>query len=215
MKQFAQLLVIFVAMFTASWFLPLYAPAITQSAINTPLISTAGKGYFWPFGFPNVVGNMATFAGGGTGRIWQFVNNSPNYIVVNKIQEYINTAVGTSCTGGTCGLSFAIYDSACTTMMGDTTPVTTGTGQTRWTMKAAVSLIPGGIYYLAAYTDSTAAVIITYSFDGSIATEVNNVAARWGTFTGSTQNGASVTFPATCGTITAVGVNPPDALLEP
>ncbi len=183
-------------------------------------ISTAGQGYFYPlsgYTAPEYLGGFPYFSTRTT-RADQFV--LPIGYTLNHIQFYIaDGALGTACTGGTCGVKVAIYNAGCTSKLGETSVYTTSTTTNSGINLAftAPVVLPAGVYWVVTGTDSTALTLgggNENTYFG--ATFRNNNAARSGsTANAMTGNGSSLAFPATCGAITATALTLPIYFTEP
>lgn len=129
-------------------------------------------------------------------------------MTITRVTFYIGTGVGTGCTGGVCGIKWALYNSACDTKLAESTPFTTGgtTGVVSSTMTVPYTITPGA-YCLMMATDSSVAAIATPLTSSAMNGITNHVASggpRIGTCANETTgNGAALTLPSACGTITA------------
>jgi hypothetical protein len=166
---------------------------------GSPLSTTL----FWPFGQISYNVGTATPALGSANVVeyYEFYLPSPG-VVLNNISAYITS--GATANHG----AFAIYDSACTTLLGTTNTVAaTSAVAVNFPFASPVSLA-GGKYFLAMTSDQS-----TLKFDGpptsfvSDVANLNESASTYHTFTGNASTGTStLAFNAACGTRTALSV---------
>lgn len=131
---------------------------------------------------------------------------------VSKIGFYIDSAnpLGTSCSGGTCGITWGIYSAGCGTKLVQGTPYTSssGSGAQSVTLTSATALTADTVYCVMVGTDSSAVRISQPYFNATIAGGIMNIdTVRNGTCANSSSNnGSSLSLPSSCGTITSGGV---------
>lgn len=188
------------------------APAGGGGGAGTPtLISTAGIGYWSPFdgGGAFITPNLSDR----DLRLWQVV--LPFRATFGKVGINVATASGTSCPSGTCGLLVGLYDSTCTSLVawgratsGGTPDIAT-TGA-KWIPLTSAVTLEAGVYFVAVSTDSAALTIYARDVHSQFGGIINASAARFGAGANrSTGNGATLTFPAACGTISSSGFQMP------
>ena len=113
--------------------------------------------------------------------------------------------LGTSCTGGTCGISFGIYNHDCSTKLTETTPFTnsTATGIQSATLASPYAVAAGPVCILWATDSAALQISAPPGSGGTWTTAANQGTARNGTCSGTTTgNGASLVLPNSCGTLT-------------
>jgi hypothetical protein len=170
---------------------------------NAPTIITSGIGYEIPFGQLNGGAVGAT-----TNRfyVWQFV--SQYSITLSKWHFYLNT-------GGSGGARFALLDSSLGFLATSSVNTTlSGNADLTVTFSPAVTLYTGQTYYLGFTTDSGAtffqSAYLSTAFLTGLGSRVGFCANP------STGTGSGLTFPASCGAITAsTTVAPLTGFLEP
>ncbi len=176
------------------------------------VISTAGVGYWSPFG-PGAGTFITPNLSDRDVRLWQTV--LPYRATFGKVTVNVITASGTSCPSGTCGLLVGIYDSACASLLGwgratsGGSPDIATTGIKAIPLSSPVTLDPG-VYYLAVSSDSGSLAVTARDIHGTYGAVVNTGAPRFGVGANrSTGNGAGLTFPAACGAINISGFQMP------
>lgn len=179
---------------------------------STPtVITTAGVGYWSPFDgsgafiTPNLIDRDL--------RLWQVV--LPFRATFGKVGINIATASGSACPSGTCGLVMGLYDSSCTNLLawgratsgGSPDIATTGA---KWIpLTSAVTLDPGA-YYVALASDSAVLTVYARDIHSQFGAIINASTPRFGAGSNrATGNGATLSFPATCGSISATGFQMP------
>lgn len=175
------------------------------------LIATAGVGYWSPFD-----GGSAFITPNTTDRdlrIWQVV--LPFRATFGKVGISVATGSGTACPGGTCGFVAGLYDSACANLLtwgratsgGSPDIATTGA---KWISLTTAVTLDAGVYFIALASDSPALTIYARDVHGQFGGIINGSAPRFGVGSNrATGNGASLSLPATCGTINPSGFQMP------
>ena len=174
------------------------------AAQNTVLINTVDQGYFYGFWVqpPESTGSTTVFTAN-VHRVWQFV--LPFTATINQVDFEVVIASGIC--GGTCSLGFALWNSACTTVMVNSGVMTSGgspdintTGSKIKTVSGGPVTLSPGVYWLAMTTDSTVLTVRSGSFPTGLNTTLNAQTNKKAAQTGNA--GSAGTFPASCGTVT-------------
>ena len=178
-----------------------------------PPSDAIGGASYAPLGFAPY-DQIGTAIAANTVKVWQIVVPFP--MLVSSI-AWLN---GTNTAGqyGAMGI-YTDVAGTCTTLIAQTTPlqvnVVADTNMTG-TLTSAVFLQAGKPYWLAWTADAST---VTYKMWGTAAAvNIFNQAshARAGGFSGGTGSGASLAFPASCGTVVfGSAINPPMVLLQP
>ncbi len=180
------------------------------------VITSPGIGYWLPFGSgvgafitPNAVDRDL--------RLWQVV--LPYKATFGKVGINVATASGTACPGGTCGVLAGLYDSACANLLTWGRAVSGGnpnidTVGPKWIPLNTVVTLEPGVYYMALSTDSGALTVYARDIHAQVAAVMNASMARHGGGSNrSTGNGATLTLPASCGTIGTTGFQLPPMIV--
>jgi hypothetical protein len=167
---------------------------------TTPeVISTAGVGAYYPFGFVHTDGD-------GSKQVVDVVNRTFFFQMVLPFKATLGKLafkVATIHAGA--GIRFGIYNTACNAILTQTAALTTGytdaTGVKNASFTAAATLDPG-IYYIAVTSDSTTLKVTKYhSYEHASVMIGNEVAMMGGQGSNSTGSGDTLALPASCGTI--------------
>lgn len=168
-------------------------------------IATAGQGGFWgvteDFPSTSVASSAAT---ANRVQIYQFVLHAQH-----KVTNIVFT-VSTLHAGGL--VDFGIYDAALTTLLLHTGAQSTGAAGQFSVAIASVTLGPG-VFYFAWGTDDTTAIFAAINTQqDSFSLMLNTNTSHVGYCANALSGGA---LPATCGAVTAGGVNEPAVWFEP
>jgi hypothetical protein len=191
---------------------------------GTPVDSTTSGNGYYPLYLCSYCGAGATPTAGSAngGSFFQFA--TPTTWTLRYWSIPIQTASGTSCTGGTCGLIAGIYNAARTTALCVTEVGTSGNGTARLNINttnahalafasgsdvtAGVCTIPAGVYWLITSSDSTALTFYGAAGDNAANASLINpgVGVRLGYTTSvTTGNGASLAFGTVSGALSSAG----------
>ena len=179
---------------------------------SDPINTGAGHGIWWPWGPVQYGPAGAALSGSAANRGSRYQFTLPAMMEFRYLAFYVNTASGTGCTGGTCGLQFAIYSYDFTSKLAYTTVATSGsggctdintTGAKRVTLaggtavSGGTAVLPPGVYWIVASTDSTALFLGTYgeSRFALVANAGGESRYAAGGAALSTGNGASLSLP--------------------
>ncbi|MBM3724374.1 MAG: hypothetical protein FJW40_02965 [Acidobacteria bacterium] len=170
------------------------------------LTSSVGFGFWSPFGSS---GSATTpFTVSGTHRVYQIVVSEA--ITVGRLSVNVFAASA----GST--MKFAIWDQACGTMLAQSAVASSATtGAKTVTLSPALTLNPG-VYHVS-FTGSATGVQLWAGAVHASGLDILNAGTvkRAGTVAALTWVAGDVTFPASCGTITASNTLPPAIYLEP
>lgn len=175
------------------------------------VITTAGVGYWSPFdgGSAFITPNLTDR----DLRLWQVV--LPFRATFGKVGINVATASGAACPGGTCAVVVGLYDSACANLLtwGRATsggsPDIASTGA-KWIPLTSAVTLDAGVYHIAVASDSSVLTIYARDVHGQFGGIINASSPRFGAGSNrATGNGASLSLPATCGTINAGGFQMP------
>jgi len=186
-------------------------------------------GYYFPFGqnTKDWASGQFYFSNGANNSIYRIFTAPAGTFTLNKIDFDVTTASGTACTGGTCGLLMAIYNSTCSAIVtnGTSNVLVSGsglnintTGFKYVTFSPAVTLTAGATYCLVITSDST---VLTFSASDDstnwqVLANLNGSRSGYGT-NNSSGNGSGLTPASTLGTLlpqTSATGNPPGVMFE-
>jgi len=186
----------------------------------------AGNDYTVLLGLdPNAAGGGGTAPSLGSGAVWDPVpfNTLPsgNYTsapVTNRVAVWkfplpaaiTVTSISFPVVASGNYTAFAIYDNACSALLGQTTPTAIATPAASQSFAFPMSL-PAGAYYIAVTSDGTTNEgwsPLSDGGSGSLPAAYNSGSAKDLAFAAnpSTGSGAPLAFPSSCGTLTTSGV---------
>ena len=190
---------------------------LTQTPTNTVINATgsgsascgfsSGIGYWWPFG--NGYGGASVgFPMQSNRYAVQQIFTPPCTITFSKINFLIDTASGTSCSGGTCGMVWGIYASNQTTLLASSIVLTSGgspnlnaTGSITATFASPYTLAASTAYYLVWSTDSSVLAI-----DGFASSDWPSLLTSFAGYgSSSTGDGSSIALPSSISGFTTPG----------
>lgn len=172
---------------------------------GTTCVSTAGVGYQFPYGIVRATGGITTQIQSSNTSAVLFI--APCTFTFSKLVFQIDTASGTSCSGGTCGLIWGLYSAAGSLVASSTALVSGGspnintTGTVTATFSSPQTLNGGTAYFLSASSDSAVlALSAGNDSDGNAVVQTmmnSNSASRAGYLaSSSTGHGSSIALPS-------------------